>query len=66
MTRRDSGKKLTLWQQSATFRQIGREAITKWNKVDRPKQPKCTAPAKSSGEQCRHWVGFRLARTTVA
>ena len=53
MVKRGSGKKLTLWQQSAEFRQIGREAITKWNKVDRPKQPKCTAMAKSSGEKCR-------------
>lgn len=53
MTRRSSGKKLTTWQQSARFRQIGRDAITRWNKIDRPKLPKCTATAKSTGEQCR-------------
>lgn len=53
MTRRDDEKKLTTWQRSARFRQIGREAITRWNRIHRPKLPKCRATAKSTGEQCQ-------------
>ena len=51
--KREHTKKLSSWQQSARFRRIGSEAISAWNRNERPKLPKCTAVAKVSGEQCR-------------
>lgn len=43
--------KLTAWQQSEQFRQIGSAAITAWNK-SRGQRPKCKATAKWTGERC--------------
>jgi hypothetical protein len=40
------------WSQSATFRAIGRAAITAWN-AKRPDLPKCGAKVKSTSEPCQ-------------
>lgn len=44
-------KKLTAWQQSARFRQIGSAAITAWN-LARNERPQCSATARGTGERC--------------